>query len=116
MLSAPLMPYLLVGMCFKNLSVLITEQTGQLLNAQFIDQLLLNQWDYSSWRLQMRTQQEKGICCNKGNCKFYVYLPVFSSDTNVRSKRKAEKAEIHSGSGREGGGVGVILMKGILEG
>lgn len=31
-------------------------------------------------------------------CKFYVCLPVFSSDTMVQSKRKAEKAKIHSGS------------------
>lgn len=44
----------------------------------------------------MRTQEER-ICWNKGNL-LHVYLLVFSSDTMVESKRKAEKSEVHSGS------------------
>lgn len=110
MLSAPLMPYLLVGMCFKNLSVLITEQTGQLLNAQFIDQLLLNQWDYSSWRLQMRTQEEE-FAVTKETVNFMCIYP-FSHQTpmcGVRGRQKRLKYTQDRGGG-------FIIMKGILKG
>ena len=111
MLSAPLMPYLLVGMCFKNLSVLIAKQTGHLLNVQFIDQLLLKPMGLLLLETTNGNTGRRNLLEQRKPFVNYMCIYWFSHQTpwcRVKGRQKRLKYTQDQGD--------FIIMKGILKG